>query len=53
MQQVFDSIQELFFAVEAPGTQPDIHLGVEMVIAWRQIRTVRRVVENLPGEELD
>jgi len=38
--------------VEALGSQPD-HLGEEMVIAWCQVRTVRRVVENLPAEELD
>ena len=30
-----------------------LYLGEEMVIAWRQVRTVRRVVENLPVEELD
>jgi hypothetical protein len=28
------------------------HLGEEMVIAWRQVWTVRMVVENLPVEEL-
>jgi hypothetical protein len=53
MQPVVDSIHELFVGVEAPGTQPDLHLGEEMVIALCQIRTVRRVVENLPVEELD
>jgi hypothetical protein len=39
--------------VEALGSQPDLHLVEEMVIAWRQVQTVRRVVENLPVEELD
>jgi hypothetical protein len=29
------------------------HLGEEMVIAWRPIRTERIVVENLAIEELD
>jgi hypothetical protein len=29
------------------------HLGEEMVIALRQVHSVRRVVENLPVEELD
>jgi hypothetical protein len=53
MQPVVDSIRELFFGAEALGTQPDFHLGEEMVIAWRQFRTLSRVVENLPGEELD
>jgi hypothetical protein len=53
MQPVIDSILELFVGVEALGTQPDLHLGEEMVIAWRQDRTLRRVVENLPVEELD
>ena len=48
-----DSIQEFFVGVEALGSQPDLHLGEEMVIAWCQVRTVRRVVENLPVEELD
>ena len=53
MQPVVDSIHELFVGVEALDIQPDLHLGEEMVIAWRQFRTVRRVVENLPVEELD
>jgi len=53
MQSVADSIQELFVGVEALGSQPDLHLGEAMVIAWCQVRTVRRVVENLPAEELD
>jgi hypothetical protein len=53
MQPVVDSILELFVVVEALGTLPDLHLGEEMVIAWRQVRTVSRVVENLPIEELD
>jgi hypothetical protein len=39
--------------VEALVTQSDLHLGEEMVIAWRGVQTVRRVVENLPVEELD
>ena len=52
MQPVVDSIHELFVGVEALGSQPDLHLGEEMVNAWRQIRTVRSVVENLPVEEL-
>jgi hypothetical protein len=51
MQPVVDSIHELFVGVEALGSQPD--LGEEMVIAWHQVRTVRRVVENLPVEDLD
>jgi hypothetical protein len=53
MQPVVDSIHELVVGVEALGTQPDLYLGEEMVIAWRQVRTVRRVVENFPVEELD
>jgi hypothetical protein len=53
MQSVVDSIHELFVGVEALGTQPDLHLGEEMVIAWRQVRIERRVVENIPVEELD
>jgi hypothetical protein len=52
MQPVLDSIQELFVAVEVLGSPPD-HRGEEMVIAWRQVRTVRRVAENLPVEALD
>jgi len=52
MQPVVDSIHELFVGVETLGSQPGLHLE-EMVIAWRQVRTVRRVVENLPLEELD
>jgi hypothetical protein len=53
MQPVVDSIHELFVGVEALGSQPDLHLDEEMVIVWRQVRTVRRVVGNLPVEELD
>ena len=53
MQPSVDAIHELFVGVEMLGSQPDLHLGEEMVIAWRQVRTVRRVVENLPPEELD
>jgi hypothetical protein len=49
----FDSIHELLFGVEALGTQPDLHLAEEMVIVWRQVRTGRRVVENLPVEVSD
>jgi hypothetical protein len=52
MQPIVDSIHELFVGVEVMGGQPDLHLGEEMVIAWRQIQTVRRVAENLPVEEL-
>jgi hypothetical protein len=53
MQPVVDSINELFIGAEAPGSQPDLRLGEEMVITWCQVWTVRRVVENLPFEELD
>jgi hypothetical protein len=53
MQSVVDSIHELFVGVEVLGTQPDLHIGEEMVIAWCQVRTVRRVVENLPIREPD
>jgi hypothetical protein len=53
MQPVVDSIQELFAGVEALGSQPDLHLGEESLIDWRQLRTVRRVFENLPVEEID
>jgi hypothetical protein len=45
MQPVVDSIHELYVGVEALGSQPDLHLGEEMVIAWPQVRTVRRVGE--------
>jgi len=48
MQPVADSIHELFVGVEGLDSQPDLHLREEMVIAWRQVRTVRKVVENLP-----
>jgi hypothetical protein len=53
MQPVFYSIHELFVGVEVLGSQPDLHLGEEMVIAWRQVRIVRMVVENLLVEKLD
>jgi hypothetical protein len=53
MQPVIDSMHELYVRVEVLGSQPDLHLGEETVIAWRQVRTVRRVVENLPVEALD
>jgi len=53
MQPGFDAVHELFVGVETLGSRPDLHLGEEVVITWRQVRTVRRVVENLPVEELD
>ena len=53
MQPVGDSIHDLFVSVKALGSQPDLSIGEEMVITWRQVWTVRRVVENLPVEELD
>jgi len=53
MQPVVDSIREFLVGVEALGSQTDLRLGEEMVLAWCQVRTVRRVVENLPVEELD
>jgi hypothetical protein len=53
MQSVVDFIHEIFVGVEGLGWQPDLHLGEEMVTAWRQVWTVRRMVENLPVEELD
>jgi len=53
MQPVVDSIHELFVGVEALGSQPDLHLGEEMVVTWRQVWTVKSVVKNLPFEELD
>jgi hypothetical protein len=53
MQPVLHSIQELFVAVEVLGSQLDLHFGEEMVMAWSQVRTVRRVAENLPVEALD
>jgi hypothetical protein len=53
MQSVVDSIHELFVGVEVLGSQPDLHLSEEMVIAWRQVRAVRRVIENLPVQALD
>ena len=53
MQPVVDSIHELFIGVEAPGSWPNLNLGEEIVIAWCQVQTVRRVVKNLPVEELD
>jgi len=52
MQLVVDAIRELNVGVEALGSQPDLHLGEEMVVAWHQVQTLRRVVENLPVEEL-
>jgi len=52
MQPGVDAIHELFVGVETLGSQPHLHLGEEMVVAWCQVRTVR-MVENLPVEELD
>jgi hypothetical protein len=53
VQPVVDSIHELFVGVVALSSQPDLHIGEEIVIDWRQVWTVRRVVENLAVEELD
>ena len=52
IQPVVDSIHEQFVGVEVLGSQPDLHLGEEMVVDWRQVRIVR-VVENLSVEELE
>jgi len=41
MQPDVDSIHELFVRVEALGSQSDLHLGKEMVVAWRQVWIVR------------
>jgi len=41
MQPAVDSVRELFVGVEALGSQPDLHLGEEMAVAWRQVRIVR------------
>ena len=49
MQPVVDSIHELLVGVETLGPNQTFIL----VIAWCQVRTVRKVVENLPVEELD
>jgi chemotaxis receptor (MCP) glutamine deamidase CheD len=53
MHPVVDSMHELFGGVEVLGSQSDLHLGKKMVIAWRQVLTVRRVVKNLLAEALD
>jgi len=53
MQPVANSNHEFFVGVESLGSQPDLHLGEEMVIILRRVRTVRRMVESLPFEELD
>jgi hypothetical protein len=53
VQRDVDSIHELFVGVEVLGSQSDLHLGEEMVIAWCQVWTVRKVVKNLPVEEPD
>jgi len=53
MQPVVDSIHELYVGVRALGSQPDLHLGEEMVVAWHKVWTVRRMVKNLPVEEPD
>jgi hypothetical protein len=53
MKPGFDSIHELFVGMEALDSQPNLHLGEEMLISWRQVRTVNRMVENLPVEKLD
>jgi hypothetical protein len=53
MQPAVNCIHELFIGVEALGSQPDLHLAEDIVVAWRQDRTVRKIVKNLPVEELD
>jgi hypothetical protein len=45
MQPVFDSIHEFFVGVEALGSQPDLHLSKERVIAW-QSRLLTEVRER-------
>ena len=41
MQPDVESIHELFVGVEALGSQQDLHLGEEVVVAWRKFRIVR------------
>jgi len=53
MQPDVASIHEIFFGVKALGSQQDLHLGEEMIISWSQVRTVRKLVENLRDVELD
>jgi len=49
MQPVVDSIHELYVGVEALGSQLDLHLAEEMVVVWRQVRTVRRGGRKSPS----
>jgi hypothetical protein len=35
--------------VEVLGSQPDLHLGEEMVIAWHQVRNVRGGGQKSPS----
>ena len=51
--EILDSIHEFCVGLEAVGSQRKLHFVQDMAIAWRQVRSVRRVVENLRVEELD
>ena len=53
MQSVVAAIHELFVGVEALGSQPDLYLGEEMAVAWRQVRICKGLSRNLPVEEFE
>jgi len=40
MQPFVDSTHKLFVSVEALGSQPDLHHGEGMVVAWRPVQIV-------------
>lgn len=53
IQPVGYSIYELLVDFEVMTGQVDLRLAEGMVTAWRQVRTVRGVLESLVGELLE
>jgi hypothetical protein len=51
-QPHFDTFHQLSFIVEALWSQPVFQVGKRMVVAWSDIRAVRRLVKQLPVEML-
>jgi hypothetical protein len=51
-QPCFDTFHQLIITVAALWSKPVLQVGKQVVVAWREIRAVRRVVKELQAEML-
>jgi hypothetical protein len=51
-QPLFDTFCQLLIIVEILWSQPVSHVGKQVAVAWSEIRTLRRLVKQLPVEIL-